>query len=77
MNTNIVIRYVDDWIAIYKDGKKVWENHSCDIVDGLQALGIPFEAYDIEAQHPQDAIEANPESFFPEKLGDERATDVQ
>lgn len=39
----IDIRECDDWIAVYKDGKKVWENHSCPLVDGLAALGIPFK----------------------------------
>jgi hypothetical protein len=42
----ITIRHCDDWIAVYKDGQKVWENHSCSIRDGLEALGIDFEDQD-------------------------------
>lgn len=40
---SIVLRTVDDWIAVYKDGEKVWENHSCHIAEGLRALGISFD----------------------------------
>lgn len=40
---SITIRGCDDWVAVYKDGVKVWSNHSCSIKDGLEALGIPFE----------------------------------
>lgn len=32
----------DDWIAVYKDGQKVYENHSVDPRTLLEALGIPF-----------------------------------
>ncbi len=39
----INIRECDDWVAVYKDGKKVWENHSCSLKDGLDSLGIYFE----------------------------------
>lgn len=39
----IEIREVDDWTAVYKDGKKVWENHSCPLTEGLRALGIGFD----------------------------------
>ena len=42
----ITIRDCDDWVAVYKDGQKVWENHSCSISDGLEALGIEFEEQD-------------------------------
>lgn len=31
-----------DWIAVYKDGRMVEQNHSCDIRQGLEALGISF-----------------------------------
>lgn len=42
MSIDIDVRECDDWIAVYKDGKKVWENHSCGLVEGLDALGIGF-----------------------------------
>lgn len=38
----IDIRECDDWIAIYKDGNKVQEGHSCTLSRGLEALGIAF-----------------------------------
>ena len=47
---SIEIRACDDWIAVYKDGVKVWNNHSCPITDGLEALGIPFEQQYFEAE---------------------------
>lgn len=39
----IEIRACDDWVAVYKDGHAVEENHSVSIVRGLEALGIEFE----------------------------------
>lgn len=44
---SIEIREVDDWVAVYKDGRKVWENHSCNLKDGLRALGIEFKYVDL------------------------------
>jgi hypothetical protein len=43
----ITIRQCDDWVAVYRDGKKVEENHSCDLKRGLEALGIEFEYVDL------------------------------
>ena len=43
----IEIRSCDDWVAVYKDRRKVLENHSCGIREGLEALGIPFEDRDL------------------------------
>lgn len=60
----IEIRTADDWIAVYKDGKRVWENHSCGIREGLKALGIPFYDHDMEA----DVDDNNPDASFPEEL---------
>lgn len=34
---------LDDWIAIYKDRKIRYQNHSIDPVDLLQILGVEFE----------------------------------
>lgn len=42
MPIKIDVRECDDWIAVYKDGKKVWENHSCPLAEGLHALDIEF-----------------------------------
>jgi hypothetical protein len=44
----IQIRTADDWVAVYKDGERVWDNHSCPLAEGLCALGIPFEAEDFD-----------------------------
>lgn len=43
----IEIRETDDWIAVYKDGEKVWDNHSCPLRQGLEALGIEFRYVDL------------------------------
>ena len=61
----IVIRSVDDWVAVYKNGRKVWENHSCGIHEGLEALGIPFENIDLDADYDEGC---DPLTFFPETL---------
>lgn len=47
---SITIRHCDDWVAVYRDGRKVEENHSCDIRRGLEALGIEFEDVDLDGQ---------------------------
>lgn len=39
----ITITEYDDWIALYKDGGRVWNTHSCGIIEGLEALGIEFD----------------------------------
>lgn len=44
----VEIRHADDWIAVYKNGEKVWENHSCGIREGLRALGIEFHDVDLD-----------------------------
>lgn len=41
----IDIRTCDDGIAVYKDGKCVWNGHSCSLPEGLDALGIPIASY--------------------------------
>lgn len=43
----------DDWVAVYKDGTKVWENHSCPLAEGLTALGIDFEEREVSSAHPE------------------------
>lgn len=44
----IQIRTADDWVAVYKDGERVWNTHSCPLRDGLEALGIDFEHEDLD-----------------------------
>jgi len=39
---NIEIRECDDWVAVYKDGHLVEQNHSVSLTRGLDALGIDF-----------------------------------
>lgn len=51
----------DDWVAVYSDGHKVWENHSCSLRDGLEAVGIPFT---------REYIEDTTDVEFPERLPD-------
>jgi hypothetical protein len=46
----IHIRTCDDWVAVYKDGVKVEENHSVSLRQGLEALGIEFEHVDLDDQ---------------------------
>lgn len=41
----IDIRDCDDWIAVYKDGKRVWNGHSCRLPEGLDALGIAIASH--------------------------------
>lgn len=65
---NIEIRHCDDWIAVYRDGNKVYENHSCSIRDGLDALEIPYHNADLYEKVDYDGYFSNGESAFPEKL---------
>ena len=62
----IHIRESDDWIALYKDGKKVWANHSCPIDMGLTALGIDFTTAWAEPDEDWDDMSW----FFVEELPD-------
>lgn len=59
----ITITECDDWMAIYKDGRRVWNTHSCGIKEGLEALGIEFDHIDQYDVDPEDAQ-------FPELLCD-------
>ena len=68
----IDIRQCDGWIAVYKDGEKVEENHSCSLVRGLEALEIPFTRVEVTADEmerwllgPRWATDSDP---FPEHL---------
>lgn len=47
MKITILDAYDGDWIAVYKDGEKVYENHSCQLHEGLEALGIEFERQEV------------------------------
>jgi hypothetical protein len=40
-------------VPIY-DGKKVWANHSCNLADGLRALGIAFETREVHPEGIED-----------------------
>jgi hypothetical protein len=64
----ITIRECDDWVAIYKDGRKVEENHSCGIRQGLEALGIEFEYQDWYDKVPDDGIMPDGSDPFPEAI---------
>jgi hypothetical protein len=44
----IEILTADDWVAVYKDGERVWNNHSCPLEAGLEALGIPYTSEDLD-----------------------------
>lgn len=46
----ITIRTCDDWVAVYKDGRKVFENHSCSLATGLRELGIDHEYVDLDGE---------------------------
>lgn len=52
----------DDWVAIYKDGVKVEENHSVPLTFGLEALGIDYtkEWVEVDVYDPME--------HFPERL---------
>ena len=64
----IEIRECDDWIAVYKDGCKVWENHSCSGKDALEALGIPFRYVDLYDAVDDCGYLADGSDPFPEAL---------
>jgi hypothetical protein len=66
---NITIRECDDWVAVYKDGRKVEEGHSCDLKRGLQALDIDFEHVDLhdDMDYGIGALKDGTDAF-PEKL---------
>lgn len=40
--------YMDDWQALYVDGKLVLENHSLRAKDILKAIGVEFQALHLE-----------------------------
>ncbi len=63
MKQNIKIIYMDDWTALYVDGKLAHENHTLSAKDVLNALEIPFDSVhvpytdeyrDIREQLPED-----------------------
>lgn len=62
--SNIVIRQVDDWIAVYKDGEMVYQNHSCPLTEGLLALGIEFKHDYRDYYNPFESVG----EFFPERI---------
>lgn len=58
----IEIRRTDDWIAVYKDGMKVEEGHSCSIERGLESLELPFTTVEVPYD-PYSEVDS-----FPERL---------
>jgi hypothetical protein len=64
----VQIRTCDDWIAVYKDGERVWNTHSCRIQEGLEALGIPFEAEDFDDRLDDIGNMEDGSDPFPERL---------
>ena len=64
----IVIRECDDWVAVYKDGEKVEENHSVPLTRGLEALGIEFEVVDLFDQVSDLGTLPDGSDPFPERL---------
>lgn len=67
---SIELRTCDDWIAVYRDGQKVWESHSCPLRQGLEALGIEFTERDLDAEGLDvDTLRLpSGEDAFPERL---------
>lgn len=65
---SITIRTCDDWVAVYKNGHKVWENHSCPLEEGLRALGIDYERIDLDDQMDTYATMRDGSDPFPENL---------
>lgn len=62
----IHIRQTDDWIAVYKDGKCVFNTHSCSLEEGLLAFGIDYTE---EWQDPKTEWD-DMSWFFVEELPD-------
>lgn len=65
----ITLRTCDDWVAVYKDGHKVWENHSCPLEEGLRVLGVDFDRVDLDDQMDYDlGCLKGGDDAFPETL---------
>ena len=64
----ITIRHCDDWVAVYKDGQKVEENHSVPLEFGLRALGIEFESVEMPVDDLGNLIGAPKVDPFPESI---------
>lgn len=65
----VEIRSCDDWVAVYRDGVKVFENHSCSLADGLRALGILFVEADLDEKVDEDGYMLDDGSHaFPDRL---------
>lgn len=69
----IDIHQVDDWIAIYKNGKRIYSDHSITGEDMLDLLGIPYES----TYHEGDAVYEYAMSgmVFPDTLEELEAID--
>lgn len=59
----IDIRQCDDWIAIYKDGVKIDEGHSCSLARGLELLEIEHSYIYLDEINEDDPMEDFPETL--------------
>lgn len=50
----IHVRTADDWMALYVDGRKVYENHDIPLTFGLRELGIEFTSDDVHEDMDYD-----------------------
>jgi len=53
MEMKVHLRYDlgGDWVALYKDGKKVIEGHRLDTKSVLSALELPYTIDDVDAEN--------------------------
>lgn len=66
----IVLREVDDWVAVYKDGERVYEGHSVTPWMLLEVLGIEHtRTYYEEDDYDVDTLTLlDGSDVFPERL---------
>ncbi len=64
----IQIRHADDWVAVYKDGVRVVNEHSCPLDRGLEALDISFESICLDDQLDEYGNMKDGEDPFPERI---------
>jgi len=58
---DIFIAETDDWIAVYRDGEKVWENHSITGQRMLEVLDINFNSKWFDNEEMQELGMSFPE----------------
>ncbi len=64
------LRAVDDWIAIYIDGKRAYEGHSIDPRTLLDIIGVDYSSEYIEPDEYDEVTIEFPDGspVFPDKL---------